>query len=762
MSARKNKKKFTNIATPANTSTVATDQQTCIAQWLHNVLVYGLGLLGMLISLSVFSATYDTAQVKLTLLQAGACFLFGVWAALKIIQRQFPFSRKDIPFFLPLLVYTGWSIFVFICGPYHLESAEEFSRFLLYTGLTFLAATELRLSDVKTLTKFLLITAWIAILYGVLQIVDGFIKGVDPMPWRAWFSKRIFATHANPNFFGNFIIFTSAPLAAYWCIYRKKMTLCLLGLGLVCLFYTESKGAWLAYAITVAVAALSYNTNYLASKLKKHRLKINIIAAVMVVAVAVLAGVYSAKRMTSVNFRTFTWLSSFEMVRQAPIMGTGIGSFRILYPSFRRPQIFYIENAHNVETQHPENEILEQWTTNGTIGLALFLWMLVFLGALAVKTIKQTARDVSCRERNLYIWGYASAVLGIFIHNLVDISLHFASTGFFWALFIGILLALCNPRNEEIAPECNTASHTWLLWAARGFLVVSVLAIAAYICGEFKSVLGLIMYDSFAAILMAFVAGTVFVFCILCVCVVYLLTAKKLTSALALAVMWLALLPMFVAYQGFQSDHYYSLAVTFIQVGDVDTAIELFTKAIRSNPIKLEYYQLRANMLASSFKMAKIFSKERGDTTEASDDYTRALRGYKFIEKYVPNHTLLHHDKGQLFFSMALQRDTDVRQATNDLEYDQMKREALENMALAKESFQRALLIDGTYDETYIFLVQIALLENNLDDAQHWLDVYQQPWPSDTDDSVRQRRLDNPNMRRLQEEISYRKLHQAK
>ena len=42
-----------------------------------------------------------------------------------------------------------------------------------------------------------------------------------------------------------------------------------------------------------------------------------------------------------------------------PIWGNGIGSFRIIYPAFRRPQIFHIEAKHNTETDHAEDEYWE-------------------------------------------------------------------------------------------------------------------------------------------------------------------------------------------------------------------------------------------------------------------------------------------------------------------------------------------------------------------------------------------------------------------
>ena len=66
-------------------------------------------------------------------------------------------------------------------------------------------------------------------------------------------------------------------------------------------------------------------------------------AAVLLAAAVVLAGVYASKRFQSVSFRAYTWASTFAMVQDSPVAGTGVGSFKTIYPAYRKPQIFYIE-----------------------------------------------------------------------------------------------------------------------------------------------------------------------------------------------------------------------------------------------------------------------------------------------------------------------------------------------------------------------------------------------------------------------------------
>ena len=284
--------------------------------FLHRTLVLLTGWLVLLVSISFFTATYDSAHVKLTLLQIGATVLLTLWAALKITQRQNPFTHRTLPFLAPLFIYIGWMSLSFLCFPYKLEAAEEFLRLWLYGGISCLIACEFTREDIATLTKFIIATAWVCLGYGTIQIVNIWLPGADLLPWHGFFGNRIFSTHANPNFFGAFIVFASGIVGAEFLRTRQKRLLVLLALGLLDLIFTESKGAWLAYAGLLVFAAFTY-TNCMA-RVKKHLLKINVAAIVCLLLAAGVAGVYSAKRFQSVSFRTYTWLSALEMAKDSP------------------------------------------------------------------------------------------------------------------------------------------------------------------------------------------------------------------------------------------------------------------------------------------------------------------------------------------------------------------------------------------------------------------------------------------------------------
>ncbi|PJB53468.1 MAG: hypothetical protein CO099_06995, partial [Bdellovibrio sp. CG_4_9_14_3_um_filter_39_7] len=168
----------------------------------------------------------------------------------------------------------------------------------------------------------------------------------------------------------------------------------------------------------------------------------------LVIAVITVIGVVKyAQRTssTSVPFRVATWLSTWEMIETHPLIGTGAGVFKVIYPAFRRPIIFHLEGKHNTETDHAENEHLEQVMDNGVIGAGFFYWIIAFVSFIAIKALKFNTEDVKGKGPAPVaydILGYQTAFLGMLIHNFTDVSMRFVSSGVYLGLLPGVIINL--------------------------------------------------------------------------------------------------------------------------------------------------------------------------------------------------------------------------------------------------------------------------------------------------------------------------------
>jgi O-antigen ligase len=125
-----------------------------------------------------------------------------------------------------------------------------------------------------------------------------------------------------------------------------------------------SKGTWLGFVAGLAVFAVLYAFVFLRNKINKKLLTILSIYMLIVSSLAIFAVYHKTKERTdSASFRVFTWLSAWEMINTNHILGIGTSTFYLTYPSWRRPQIFFIEGKHNTESDHPENEYLVKYGT---------------------------------------------------------------------------------------------------------------------------------------------------------------------------------------------------------------------------------------------------------------------------------------------------------------------------------------------------------------------------------------------------------------
>ena len=714
--------------------------------FLRKSMTHVLGWLCFLVSVSFLTLTYDSAHVKLTLFQIGASLLLVLWGALKIAERKNPFTRKHILLLLPFLIYGAWQLVSFSLFPYKWDCVEETLRMVLYGGILALVTCEFTLEDVRTIIKFIIAAAWVSFVYGVVQTLAIWWPSIDIMPWHGFFVKRVFSTHANPNFFGDFVVFTSCLIGAQYILTRKKNLVVLLVLRLTGLVFSETKGAWIAYgAAGVCFAGLF--TNFFAKFSAAKKRFINVAAVgVMLLALAV-SGFYATKRFQSVSFRAHTWLAAFEMVKDSPLMGTGPGSFKVVYPAYRHPQIFYIENAHNTETQHAENEYLEQWVVGGTIGLVLFLWLIVFLGRCAYKQLKEPEKKSNqTHEKRVYVLGISAGIFGMLVHMLVDISVHFVSSGLLGIVLAGLLLALNADNEPAHVPEegvCVCPAFLRMLKIIVGGLFILT---SGYLTVKFYQMMHVLVARNLGETLLILIAWLGWIFCVggvLYVCLKSLFLTKRPLVAGILSVF---IVPSLVFFGFFAANHYYSVGVTLTRLNEYDAALAFFTKAIKHNPIQTEYLRYRGNVFATVLNLTSLFSKERGDTKAPSNDYERALKDFSTVLKRVPNHALIHQDIAQLYYKMAVRYLERAQTAKDPMEFYLFEQLAAENMVQAKIALERALQLDPVNENTYILRISIALMARDFDTASEWINAYRRGPEGVTEPEFLARHRSNPRI----------------
>ncbi len=685
-------------------------EQSPVKTAKSRLLTYWLSALCFFISLPLFLNSLDSAQIKITLYYMGAIGALGLWISKLYFYKENIFTRQNLIKLLPFVLYVGYVVIGYFCHPYVMGRMESLFKFLGICIFFSIIAFEFDKDDINLLFKAVITCAWVVGIYGLVQVIDLYIyKGVDLLYWTPAFQKRIFSTIANPNFLGNYCLFSLMVVLARFCYTHYKRYILLAVILLTNIFFTESKGAWMGLGVSLVIFAGVY-LNFFKTKLSEHKKIINISALIFFLAIGALVVHFGAQRMQSVNFRLSTWRSTWDMVQATPLTGTGFGSFQVIYQAYKRPDIFYMENLHNAETQHAENFFLEQWATLGILGLGLFLYLVFYQLKGAFKAFKYFEYTED-KETAYNLFAALMASTAIYLHNLVDVSIYFVSTMYFLALFNGILFNLAYGGLEKKKSRDNQNNRAGVF-----SVIICILAIAF--------ILFLIVFTEYQFIKIAPSTNILLLglyrLCSLAACVGVLCgfsyiiwKYKKVFVSILLS---LTAFLMFKAFGTLLADHYLTMASSMMMQGNPSSGL-IYTKVISLNPFKTSVNQFKASFFVNRFDMRKKYLPLEGDT-EPMTDFERADKYYQKEISLSPNNALVWHNRGLLYRKMAMYIG---------------RKDFYEGEKYYKQAeafFKRSLHLDPVFDNTYFQLADIATIHRDFKTARIWLDMYMKG-PSD-------------------------------
>ena len=665
--------------------------------FFNKLLVFWVGIFSFLIPLSFCFYTYDSAQIKATLFYICSCGAFFIWLSSLVYRGKSFFTKKNFYTFLPILIYAFYIFISYAFKPYKIARLDGFITEISCFCLFLVTAFSFEEEDFKKILKFSFLGAWFVFIYGVLQMLN-----LDFLLWKKFFSGRIFSTFANPNLLGSYAVFMSVLIFFFYLIKRQKSLIILFMLAMINLVFSQSKGAFFAFALCVLLGSICF-IYFFTDKYKKNK---NKIIAVSLILVAFSAGVIfyvGSKRIESFSFRLSTWRATCDMIKASPLTGTGIGSFEIIYPAYKRPEIFYIEKEHNIASHHAENYFLEQLSTLGILGFGLFLWVLFYVSKQTLSKIKELSFEQ--RQKAFFLMGISLASLSIYIHSLVDVSIYFASTVFFLILFNGVIFNLTfGPLDKKnVALKKDNILLFRIIFT---LTVLALLVIYTYIQKNFWTDFFISQNNTFLQMLYC-INFIVFSLTLLSLLIILMIKTKKIIVCFYMILVGAF---CFLFWNQFISNVNFSRATYLAERGYLE-AIAFYTKAIKQNPTAYQGWYSRGILLSQRFSLVKKHDILAGDNKkEISNDFERALKDFNKTKQLAPNLALLDYNIGSLY----------LKYTENLVNINEKEKLYLQ----AEEKFNYALLLDPVFENIYFQLVNIELARGNRTKAIFWLKKY--------------------------------------
>jgi len=701
-------------------------------QWAHKSIIWWLPILYLFIADSFYLRTYDSAQVKITLVQMGGICLFSLWVCRLLEEnKKGLLSKTDLATLAPFMAYFAWGIISYMHAPYKYSSLDGFLRRIFYMTVPLIVVREFDEKGTTRLTKILMLAAWITIGYGMLQWFDvtffpkpGPGNGPDPFIWRGAFTPRVFSTFGNPNFFGNFLVLIFPVLVSQFLKTRRFSVLLLIGMLLWNLVSTGTKGAWLGFTAASLFLAGAYFWFFDRDTLSRHARSL-VAAGVLAGLTAVGGVVYKLKQdpqLTSMNFRLHTWEATWEMISTQPLMGTGIWSFWTIYPAFRHPAIFHIEGKHNTETDHSEDEWLEVLFDEGILGFGIFLWLIVATCAIGYAALGQMTAGLKpgtrAPPRAYDLLGYLVAFQGMLAHNTFDVSMRFVSSGVFLGLLSGMVVNLARGSSlaelhkaEPEAPGGTTALQTlssFLIWPARlvgwggvGWLTVKLLK-------DFDKLQGpLYAMQHSGEVLQWWISWGCFLFIVGAQSFIFARLTFLSRNALVPLIVAGTMFPLSLSWGLFKADVHHNIAIFFSKQKNWEQALKNYLEVGKLNPAYVMSFYFKGNVFNDRFDMRKVFNENWGDSGGvARDDFERALDAYEHVRSNAPNYVQMHHQVGVLYLKRAEYERQNNRPA-----------EAEKYMDLALKRFELYSMHDPVFPPNWHRIAEIHMTRNDLDKA---------------------------------------------
>ncbi len=244
--------------------------------------------------------------------------------------------------------------------------------------------------------------------------------------------RRILAVYWSPNALALFLG-RGLPISVTLALFARenRWFYALASLATVpCLYFTYSRGAWVAVAFALLFVAA----------LRGSRKLVGAAGTAAAAIAGILAIVLRGRFMSSntVQQRFNLWQAAANMIRDHPLLGVGLDNFLYQYPKYMLEEAWAEPNL-----SHPHNILLDFWTRLGILGVGAMLWLQVTFWRLGIRVCKGWKGE----EGQVWALALMASMMDYIVHGLLDNSFFLIDLAFVFWLTYGLMRAM--PRLRD-------------------------------------------------------------------------------------------------------------------------------------------------------------------------------------------------------------------------------------------------------------------------------------------------------------------------
>lgn len=404
-------------------------------QWKELI---GACLIGIIL---IFSPFVSTSLIGVLLFA-----VTSYWIILTLSEKE---QQSVTPIHILVFIYWLVATIAMAFSPVKTDAFSGWVILTLYLGLFALAAKILRSTWVTTrvITAFLLVSLLVST-YGIHQELIGVEQLATWNDPNSPFAKdtRVYSYLGNPNLLGGYLLSAIALSIAAVFIWRswlqKALAVTMVGVNSACLYFTDSRGAWLAMAVMIIVLLLLlyfWWREYLPRFWRVWLLPLVFggLGGFLLVAIISLEplrlrflSIFAGRADDSNNFRINVWEAVFKMIKDYPLTGIGPGhdAFNQVYPRYMNSR-YPALSAYSI--------FLEHLVEMGYVGLGCFVWLIVVTFNYGIRQINRlrSLKD----QHGLWVIAATAAIVGLLAHGIVDTVWYRPQISTLWWFMLAIL-----------------------------------------------------------------------------------------------------------------------------------------------------------------------------------------------------------------------------------------------------------------------------------------------------------------------------------
>lgn len=362
----------------------------------------------------------------------------------KIIWKN---SETNLGMFLFILIMS----ISLIISDYIIVSLKEYLIFFSYFFIYFLIINNIEdRRQFYSLIRLFFITSFIISIYTLLHYygIIPYLKEFGP----------VISTIGQKNWISNYLALIFPIIFSFFLLGEIKRNNIFYYLLLSVLYTTllicQSRGIWISISLTAILAIYIIFRFKLFEVFHKNQKWL----VLLLVTFLIITLVYSTDNplnksstsvpqralstfdmdSSSVNVRLLMWKTSLEMIKDKPLFGSGIGTFKINYldyqAEFIKNNLYYAKYSGKAEEAH--NEYLQMGAELGIVGVGLFLVILFIFYSLVLNYLKK----VNSNKNKIIVLGLIMGITSFLIHSSFTFPLHVPALGSGFFIILGLMM----------------------------------------------------------------------------------------------------------------------------------------------------------------------------------------------------------------------------------------------------------------------------------------------------------------------------------